>query len=172
MWGTHLELKAAATLFQLPIYCCIQQSLQHEMPFSWNVVQPISLNLKLPHIIDEVAQEREEISHIELFYHNGHYHAIVSLESGKMYTEAPRLTGLFLLFVFFLSFFLFVCWYLSLPLPCLYISMHIFFFINTLKVLNHASRTLSCLPYTNLKKSRTEKTWLLSMRSRDSLEGK
>ena len=40
-----------------------------------------------------------------------------------------------------------------------------------LKVLNHASRTLPRLPYTNLKKSRTEKNWLLSMRSRDSLQG-
>ena len=46
-------------------------------------------------------------------------------------------------------------------------SMHI------LKVLNHASRTLPHLPYTNLKKSCTEKNnWLLSMCSRDSLEGK
>ena len=42
----------------------------------------------------------------------------------------------------------------------------------SLKVLNHASRTLPCLPYTNLKKSRTKKNWLLSMHSRDSLQGK
>ena len=54
------------------------------MPFTWSVVQPIPLNLaKLPHIIDEVAQEREEISHIELFHHNGHIDVIVSLENGK-----------------------------------------------------------------------------------------
>ena len=33
--------------------------------------------------------------------------------------------------------------------------------------------TLPSLPYTNLKKSRTEKNnWLLSMHSRDSLQGK
>ena len=65
------------------------------MPFSWSVVQPISLNLaKLPHIIDEVVQEREEIYLIELLHHNGHIDAIVSLENGKcIYTEAPRLTG-------------------------------------------------------------------------------
>ena len=36
----------------------------------------------------------------------------------------------------------------------------------------HVSRTHPCLPYSNLKKSRTEKNWLLSMRSRDSLQGK
>ena len=68
----------------VPIYYCIQQSLQHDVPFSWSVVQPISLNLaKLPHIIDEVAQEREETSHIKLFHHNGHIDVIVSLENGK-----------------------------------------------------------------------------------------
>ena len=64
VWGTRLELKAAATLFNLPIYCCIQQSLQHDVPFSWSAVQSISLNLaKLPHIIDEVAREGRNISH-------------------------------------------------------------------------------------------------------------
>ena len=36
-----------------------------------------------PYVIDEVAQEREEISHIKLFHHNGHIDAIVSLENGK-----------------------------------------------------------------------------------------
>ena len=41
-----------------------------------------------------------------------------------------------------------------------------------LKVLNHASRILPRFPYTNLKKSHTEKNWLLNMRSRDSLQGK
>ena len=41
-----------------------------------------------------------------------------------------------------------------------------------LKVLNHATRTLPSLPYTNLKKSRTAKNWLLSMPSRGSLQEK
>ena len=45
VWGTHLEVKAAATLFQIPIYCCTQQSLQHDVPFTCSVVQPIPLNL-------------------------------------------------------------------------------------------------------------------------------
>ena len=54
------------------------------MPFSLSVVQSISLNLaKLLHIIDDVAEEREEISHIALFHHNGHIDAIMSLENGK-----------------------------------------------------------------------------------------
>ena len=41
-----------------------------------------------------------------------------------------------------------------------------------LKVLNHASRTLPRFPYTNLKKSRTEKKLVTEHTSRDSLQGK
>ena len=74
VWGTWLE--------QINILSIAAHSSHCNM--MWSVVQPISLNLaKLPHIIDEVAQEREEISHIELFHHNGHIDAIVSLENGK-----------------------------------------------------------------------------------------
>ena len=52
------------------------------------------------------------------------------------------------------------------------IELFFFVLLRLLKVLNHASRTLR-LPYTNLKKSCTEKTnRLLSMRSRDNLQGK
>ena len=69
VWGTHLELKAAATLFQFPIYVCTQQQQPHgDPPFSWSAVQPLSQNLvKLPHIIDEEAQLKEDINHIELY---------------------------------------------------------------------------------------------------------
>ena len=80
--GTHLELKAAATLFQFPIYACTQQQQQphDDPPFSWSAVQPLSLNLvKLPHIIDEEAQLKEDKKHIELYHHNSHYDIVISL---------------------------------------------------------------------------------------------
>ena len=48
---------------------------------------------KLPHTIVEVAQEKEHIYHMELYHHDNHYDAIMSLESGKMCNEAPNLTG-------------------------------------------------------------------------------
>ncbi len=82
VWGTHLELKAVATLFQIPIYCCTLNIQQHDRPLSWNVIAP--LQVKLPLIIDEVVHERAELSHIELYHHSGHYDAIVSIESRKI----------------------------------------------------------------------------------------
>ena len=82
VWETRLELKAAATLFQFPIYVCTQQQQQphDDPPFSWSAVQPLSLNLvKLPHIIDEEAQLKEDKKQIKLYHHNSHYDIVISL---------------------------------------------------------------------------------------------
>ncbi len=89
VWGTHLELKAAATLFQIPIYCCTQNSQQHDTQYSWSVINPFQA-CKSPYIIDEVAQDKAEISHIEVYHHSSHYDAIVSTDSGKMCFEPPK----------------------------------------------------------------------------------
>ena len=52
VWGTHLEVKAAATLFKLPIFFCTQSS--QNGPFSWSVVQPITPgNISFPIITEE-----------------------------------------------------------------------------------------------------------------------
>ena len=92
VWGTHLELKAAATLFQYPIYVCTQQQQPHDDSlFSWSAVQPLSL--KLPHIIDEEAGLKEDINHIELYHHNSHYDVVISLQIGKTAVDMPTLTG-------------------------------------------------------------------------------
>ena len=40
VWGTHLEMKAAATLLQVPIYFCMQ--FTQSDPFHWSVFRPIS----------------------------------------------------------------------------------------------------------------------------------
>jgi len=69
-------MKAAATLFKIPIYCCVQ----HGTSFQWNVVASISLDIaKLPNIMDEVAQEKMNISRIEVYHSADHYDAITSL---------------------------------------------------------------------------------------------
>ena len=67
VWGTHLEIKAAATIFQMPIYFCIQS--EQSGAFNWNVMMPTSSNIKLPIIIDDILKEKEDISHIEMYYH-------------------------------------------------------------------------------------------------------
>jgi len=62
-------MKAAATLFKIPI-CC---GVQHGTSFHWNVVVPISLDLaKVPNIMDEVAQEKMSIRRIEVYHSADH----------------------------------------------------------------------------------------------------
>ena len=91
VWGTYLEVKAAATLFQFPIFFCTQPS---EGSFSWGAVQPIPPdNIRFPLIIDDDLEKREAITHIEMYHHQGHYDAIVSAETGKMCRLMPQLTG-------------------------------------------------------------------------------
>lgn len=92
VWGTHLEIKAAATLFQLPIYYC-KRSTQTGS-FDWNVVHPICPdNISFPPIMDEELEEKEDINHFEICYDGIHYDAIVSIETGKVCAELPELTG-------------------------------------------------------------------------------
>jgi len=85
--GTHFKMKAAATLFQIPIY----RSVQHGTSFHWNVVAPISLDSAKVSNIDEVAQEMTNISHSEVYHSADHYDGITSL-SGKICNEVPKRT--------------------------------------------------------------------------------
>ena len=89
-WGTHLEIIAAATLFGVPIF---QLRKEETSGWTWSVTQPIMHNMKIPVIDDEKLNEKENINHIEMYYHDNHYDAIVSSETGKMCKTLPQLTG-------------------------------------------------------------------------------
>ena len=92
VWGTHLEVKAAATLYQIPIYFCTQPT--QNGPFSWSVVQPISPEkISFPMIVDEEFNEKDNITHIEMYHHHCHYDVIASIESDKICEVLPQLTG-------------------------------------------------------------------------------
>lgn len=58
VWGTHLEVKAAATLFQVPVYFCTQSSPSGA--FSWSVFHPIPPNsISFPVIVEEEFNNQE-----------------------------------------------------------------------------------------------------------------
>ena len=95
VWGTHLEIKAAATLFQLPIYFCTTST---RGSYSWNIFQPISPDhISFPIFPEEELQElpeREKITHIEMYHlRNLHYDVIASVDTGKICETPPHLTG-------------------------------------------------------------------------------
>ena len=91
IWGTHLEILAASTLLQIPVYTCRTNGLHHP----WEVSRPIPAELvRFPRVVDETFKERDHIDHIELLYHQeSHYDAIFCSRTGRPPTSEPQLTG-------------------------------------------------------------------------------
>ena len=57
-------------------------------------MMPLSTsNIKLSIIIEDILKEKEDITHIEMYYHQSHYKVIVSIDSGKVCGVPPQLTG-------------------------------------------------------------------------------
>ena len=92
VWGAHLEIKAAATLFQLPI--SFSTWSEQSSSLTWSVHYPIPPNnTTFPLIVDEDLIQKKDISHIEMYHHRSHYEAIVSMESNQVCERPPQPTG-------------------------------------------------------------------------------
>ena len=91
IWATQVEVVAAATTFQVPIYFVSPSEKDHK----WNVIHPLTNSLihyPCPPDIDVVTLLKP--SHFELLYHeNLHYDAVVAVHSGRVSTDKPILTG-------------------------------------------------------------------------------
>lgn len=75
VWGTHLELRAAATLLDIPIYFCSKSPDD----FSWHVFHPLPRNkITIPTIMDETFEQRAKLSYIEMYY-SGNQQKLVDL---------------------------------------------------------------------------------------------
>lgn len=87
-WVTQAEVKAAATLFQIPIYYCTTNT---ERCFCWNVTHPIQNNsIQFPKM-NPICK----VKHIELLYtENFHYDAIISSTTGQVPMDLPQLSGI------------------------------------------------------------------------------
>ena len=87
-WATELEIKATATLFQVPVYYCILNDTTEN--YQWEVIYPLKLrSIQLP---SEFVEAVSKINHFELFYtRNLHYDAVISSETGKVSVVTPKL---------------------------------------------------------------------------------
>ena len=94
-WGTQVELMAAATLFQVPIYCCYTSLCGSK--YHWEAMNPIASigNLRMPEIVKEdPAFYMQTPHHFELLYwENTHFDSIVSLHNNSLVTSFPELSG-------------------------------------------------------------------------------
>ena len=96
-WGTHIELYAAATYFQIPIYFVRTPSA---CDYKWEVINPIgpSTNFRYQ-LCPEIDTSKEDITvpdHFELLYRcDCHYDSIIMI-SGGVSTVKPTLQGSYL----------------------------------------------------------------------------
>ena len=94
VWGTHVEMIAAATLFHAPIYYCRKDA--HGKGYHWEVCHPLSTSaqrpLKLPHLSEhDPLYSANHPTHFELLHKDMHYDCIVSSETKKLCQSPPKL---------------------------------------------------------------------------------
>ena len=81
-WGTHIEVLAVATYFNMPVHiACATRNL-----CIWQVVKPLQSKLNYPILSqdDRDMPEMEPINHFEIAHHSSHYDSIVSTTSGML----------------------------------------------------------------------------------------
>ena len=97
-WGTHVEIMAAATYFQVPVYFCYKNTMGI---YKWDVVKPLCPleKLRLPDLTGMFADippkpdDLPPLTHFELLYHsNVHYDCVVS-HSGYLCDDLPTLNA-------------------------------------------------------------------------------
>ena len=89
VWGTQVELLAASSFFQVPIYYCQASQGTH----TWNMLGPVSetQNLKYP---ADINNQGIKVKHFELMYHTGvHYDSIILKPKYRVSTTPPSLSG-------------------------------------------------------------------------------
>ena len=91
VFGTHIEILAIATLFNVPtFYCC---SNGRDLQYRWHCVTPLTQQgLRHPDLSGSPLENVQPPTHFELLYiHNVHYDSIVSA-NGELCTEFPILS--------------------------------------------------------------------------------
>ena len=89
MWGTQVELFAASTFFQVPVFYC--QASQGT--YKWHMLGPVNARQNLIYPADANMLEIK-IEHFELMYHAGvHYDCIVNQGTNRVSTTPPPLSG-------------------------------------------------------------------------------
>ena len=91
-WGTHIEVMAASTMFQIPIYYATKNNKDG---YKWQVIHPMekSHSLRYPFITsEEPYTSMKTPSHMELLYHeNCHYDCIVSFATHTLHLLPPHI---------------------------------------------------------------------------------
>ena len=91
-WATQVELAAAATFFQIPVFSCSPHSGTGE--YQWILIKPLTYDGTYPKM-ESSLQNITSLSHIELCNTSAtHFDCIVCKEDGSFPTTAPMLPTL------------------------------------------------------------------------------
>lgn len=90
-WGTHVELVAAATYFQIPLFIVRTPSTTHE----WEVFHPLGQASQFKYqLCPEIDPSDEGLNvpdHFELLYRNNCHHDSITTLTGELSTDKPSL---------------------------------------------------------------------------------
>lgn len=92
-WGTHIELIAAATYFQVCVYYCSQHPQSKE--FKWRCIQPLHPRTQVhyPLIVEDPPAEITVPHHFELVHTGVHYDCVDLASTGTVSQVPPVETG-------------------------------------------------------------------------------
>lgn len=89
VWGTNLELHAAASYLQLPIYVCTQRSKTLE--YYWECYRPLqTLNPPKEHFISDIPQTKT-LDHLEICHRDRCHYDVVTMSDGLRPVSPPPL---------------------------------------------------------------------------------
>ena len=96
-WGTHIEILAAATIYQVPVYCCVHSPVPSDyVAPHWVCVKPVrpkEKSFSYPNLAGSSLEDVPSPNHFELCYtKNSHYDSVVALDGGPC-SEFPSLTS-------------------------------------------------------------------------------
>ncbi len=92
-WATHLEVMAAASYFQLPVYFCQDPPPPNRKTYCWQAFRPLGQPeaFRFPIQVDPLFEGISLPTHFEVLYHHDSQH--YSSLDGNVPTVAPELSG-------------------------------------------------------------------------------
>ena len=94
-WGTHIEILAVASLYQVPVYY-VTDPPQSDKGHKWELVCPISPAsiMRYPLVVEDdptYASFSAKPTHFELaYYTDRHYNCIVSKDTNELCSIQPN----------------------------------------------------------------------------------
>lgn len=90
IWGTDIEIRAAASYLQRPIYVCTQRS--QSLEYYWDHFAALTTRMPASgDYFENIYHSRPLPSHLEICHSNRSHYDVVTMSDGSQATSAPTL---------------------------------------------------------------------------------